>query len=163
MCAAYRTSGTVESVNPAFEALLVHLAVESHGLSQSGMLRLFCGAAGKYFGASDACCSSFSNREGWIIVETEGRQLWGCPGDSLTAATADRLDLALRTGKAMFCEIRANEFLCRQGDGEHSEVAVPFLSHGKSLGAALLLRPEATGQTDQRLVEQLTLLGAFFA
>src|SRR5260370_18710450 len=127
MCATYRTSGTVESVTPAFEALLVHLAVESHGLSQSGMLRLFCGAAGKYFGASDACCSSFSSREGWIIVETEGRQLWGCPGDSLTAATAERLDLPLRTGKPMFCETRPNEFLCPQRDGSPSERAVPFL------------------------------------
>ena len=163
MCAAYRTSGTVESVNPAFEALLVHLAVESHGLSQSGMLRLFCGAAGKYFGASDACCASFFSREGWIIVETEGRQLWGCQGDSLSAATAERLDLAIRTGKAMFCETGANEFLCPQGDSEHSEVAVPFVSHGKSLGAALLLRSEATGRTDQLLVDQLTLLGTFFA
>src|SRR5258708_35776400 len=98
-----------------------------------------------------------------MIVETEGRELWGCKGDSISGATAERLDLAMRTGKAMVCETGANEFLCPQGDSEHSEVAVPFVSHGKSLGAALLLRSEATGRTDQLLVDQLTLLGTFFA
>src|SRR6266566_1500134 len=128
MCATYRHTGTIESVNPAFETLLVHLAVESHGLSQSAMLSLFCRVAGKYFGASDACCSSFSIRDGWIIAETEGRQIWGCQGDSLSGATAKWVDLALTTGKAIFRQARSNEVLCHQGDSEHSEVAVPFLS-----------------------------------
>src|SRR5260370_40480291 len=122
MCATYPAPGRVESANPAFETLLVHLAVESHGLSQRGMLRLFCGTAGKHFGASDACCASYSIGDGWIIAETEGRKIWGRQGDALPPATSKLVDLALRSGKAVFCHAIPNEVLCHQGDSEHSEL-----------------------------------------
>src|SRR6266566_5721870 len=133
MCATHLVSGTVESATPAFETLLVHLAVESHGLNQKGMFRLFCRAAGEFFCASGACCSSFSSQEGWIVGEVIGCQPWGSPGDKLPAAAAECVMLAQSTGKAAFCRRIPNEVLCQQEDRKHVEVAIPFLSHGRML------------------------------
>jgi PAS domain S-box-containing protein len=163
MCATHSATGTVESAIPAFETLLVHLAVESHGLNQSGMFKLFCRAAGDYFEASGACSTFFSSQDGWMIGETEGCQPWGKPGDPLPAATAQWLGLARTREKATLCHTNVREALCHEGDSQHSAVAVPFLSHGKLLGAALLIWAEATGRMDPSRLEQLTMLGTFFA
>src|SRR5882762_9883460 len=105
MCATHLVSGTVESATPAFETLLVHLAVESHGLNQTGMFRLFCRAAGEYFGANGACCCIFSNQKGWIIGEVVGCQPWGRLGEALPAAAAESVGRAKSTGKAVICRI----------------------------------------------------------
>ena len=163
MCATHLVSGTVESATPAFEILLVHLAVESHGLNQTGMFRLFCRAAGEYFGASGACCSIFSSQNGWIIGEVVGCQPWGRLGETLPATAAERVGLAQSTGKPVFCRNSSNEVLCQQEDSEHVEVAIPFLSHGRTLGAALLVWTGLTDRSEEPRVEQLTLLGTFFS
>ena len=163
MCATHLVSGTVESATPAFETLLVHLAVESHGLNQTGMFRLFCRAAGEYFGASGACCSIFSNQKGWIIGEVVGCQPWGRLGEALPAVVAESVGLAQSTGKAVLCRITSNEVLCQQEDSEHVEVAIPFLSHGRTLGAAVLVWTGLTDRSDEPPVEQLTLLVTFFS
>jgi PAS domain S-box-containing protein len=163
MCATHLATGTVESATPAFETLLVHLAIESHGLNQSGLLKLFCQAAGDHFGASGVCCSIFSSQVGWIIVEAMGCQPWGKPGDALPEAAAEWLELAQRTGKATSHRSSLNEVLCLQGDSEHSVVSIPFVRHSESLGAALLIWREPNRRMGEQLLEQLTLLGTFFA
>src|SRR3981189_3763612 len=111
MCATHLVSGTVESATPAFETLLVHLAVESHGLNQTGMFRLFCRAAGEGFGARGGWCSIFSNQKGWIIGGGVGCQPWGRLGEALPTAAAERVALAQSTGKAVVCRITSNEVL----------------------------------------------------
>src|SRR5712664_4104322 len=163
MCATHLVSGTAESATPAFETLLVHLAVESHGLNQTGMFRLFCRAAGEYFGASGACCSFFSSQKGWIIGEVVGCQPWGSLGETLPTTAAECVELAQRTGKAVFCRLIRNEVPRQQEDCEQVEVAIPFLSHGRMLGAALLMWTGMTERLDVPPVEKLTLLGAFFS
>jgi PAS domain S-box-containing protein len=163
MPATHFASGTVESATPAFETLLVHLAVESHGLNQTGMFKLFCGIAGEYFGAAGACCSFLSSQEEWIIEETEGCLPWGSPRDTLPSSTAEWVDLAHNTRKAIFRRTNLNEMLGQHGDTERLEVAIPFLSHGKSLGTALIVWAEPAGRMDESLLDQLTMLGTFFA
>src|SRR3984893_8971252 len=163
MCATHLVSGTIESTTPSLEALFVHLAVESLGLDQSGMFRLFCRAAGEYLGAGGVCCSFLSGRDGWTIVETEGCQPWGTQGDALPADTADCVGLAQSTASAIFCQTTPSDRLCQQGESEHSKVAVPFLSHGRVLGAALLVWTKPSGRPEESLLEQLTMLGTFFA
>jgi PAS domain S-box-containing protein len=163
MCATHLVSGTIESTTPSLEALFVHLAVESLGLDQSGMFRLFCRAAGEYLGASGVCCSFLSGRDGWTIVETEGCQPWGNQGDALPAATADWVGRAQSTASAIFCPTTPSDRLCQQGESEHSKVAVPFLSHGRVLGAALLVWTKPSGRPEEPFVRQLTMLGIFFA
>jgi len=163
MPATHFASGTVESATPAFETLLVHLAVESHGLNQSGMFSLFCGVAGEYFGAAGACCSFLSSQDKWIIGETEGCQSWGSLGDTLPSSTGEWVRLAHGTRKAIFRRTNLNAIPGQDGDTERLEVAIPFLSHGKSLGAALMVWAEPAGRMEESLLEQLTMLGTFFA
>jgi two-component system, NtrC family, sensor kinase len=164
MCATHLVSGSLKSTTHPLETLLVHLAVESHGLDQSGMFRLFCRAVGEYFGATSASCCSQPSEDRWIIAETEGLQPWGGAGDALPANTAERIGLAIRTRMATFGQTTfLEEVFLGHRDSEHSEVAIPFLSHGKLLGAALLAWTGATGRRDESLVDQLTALGVFFA
>src|SRR5437879_3623771 len=163
MCATHLVSGTVESATPAFETLLVHLAVESHGLDQSGMFRLFCRIAGEYFGAAGACCSSLSSQDDWIIGEAAGYQPWGGLGDTLPVTTTELVGLAHTSRRAIFHWANFNEVLWQHGDSERPEVVIPFLIRGKSLGAALMVWTEQAGRIDEPLLEQLTMLGAFFA
>src|SRR6202035_328532 len=129
MSATHFASGTVESATPAFETLLVHLAVESHGLNQTGMFRLFCGIAGEHFGAAGACCSFLSTQDEWIIGEAEGCQAWGSLGDTLPSATAEWVELAHSNRKAIFRRTNLNEVLGQDADSDRLEVAIPFLSH----------------------------------
>ncbi len=163
MCATHLASGTVESATPAFETLLVHLAVESHGLNQSGMFRLFCRIAGEYFGSTGICCCFHSGQDEWIIRETEGSQPWGSLGDTLAAATAEWVGLARSTRKAISRRTNSHEVLCQHSDRERPEVAIPFLSHGKLLGAALMVWTGPACRIDEPLLQQLTMLGTFFA
>src|ERR1700724_1529675 len=111
MPATHFFSGTVESATPAFETLLVHLAVESQGLNQTGMFKLLCGIAGEYFGAVGACCSFLSSQDEWIIAEAEGCQAWGSLGDALPSATVEWVGLAHSNRKAIFRRTNLNEVL----------------------------------------------------
>jgi PAS domain S-box-containing protein len=163
MSATHFASGTLEPTTPAFETLLVHLAVESHGLNQPGMFRLFYGIAGEYFGAAGACCSFLSSQDEWIIGEAEGCQAWGSLGDTLPSATAEWVGLAHSTRKAIFRRTNSNEVLSQDGDTDRLEVAIPLVSHGKSLGTALIVWAEPAGRMDESLLAKLTMLGTFFA
>jgi PAS domain S-box-containing protein len=162
MCATHLATGTVEAATPAFETLLVHLAVESHGLNQGGPFKLFCQAAADHFGASGVCCAEFSSHGKWIVTEALGCQSWGKPGDALPGAVAEWLELARTMGKAI-SHRSLPEVLFLQQDSKHPAVAIPIMRHGESLGAALMVWSDPSLQTSEQLLEQLTLLGTFFA
>jgi len=163
MCATHLATGTVESATPTFETLLVQLAIESHGLSQGGLFKLFCQAAGDHFGASGVCCSLFSRQTGWIVGETMGWQPWGKPGEPPPATLVEWLELAQSTGKATSRHSNVTEVVRLQHDSAHSAVAIPFVCHGESRGAALLFWRDPNLRADEQRLEQLTLLGTFFA
>src|ERR1700692_3644869 len=116
MCATLLATGPVESASPAFETLLVHLAIESHGLNQSGLFKLFCQAAKDHFGASGVCCSISPCQAGWIVGEVTGSPSWGKPGEALPAAAANWLELAKTAGKAISRPSISTEVLCLQSD-----------------------------------------------
>jgi PAS domain S-box-containing protein len=127
------------------------------------MFRLFCRVAGEFFGASGVCCCSFSNRDVWTIEGTEGRQFWGTTGRTLPPILAERVAQARRVGKATLSRMALNETISQPGDTALMQVAVPFLSHGELFGAALLAWPGPVDRPDEILLEQMTLLGPFFA
>jgi PAS domain S-box-containing protein len=163
MCATLLVPGTAVSSSVSFETLLVHLVVESHGLNQGNMFRLFCRVAGEFFGASGVCCCSFSNRDVWTIEETEGRQFWGTTGKTLPPILAERVAQARRAGKATLSRMALNEALCQPGDTALMQVAIPFLSHGEVFGVAFFAWPSAVDRLDEIPLEQMTMLGPFFA
>src|SRR5579872_807707 len=160
MCATNTSTGTVESATPALETLLVHLATESHGLNRNGLFKLFCQSAAGHFGASGACCAVFSSQSDWTIVEDMGRQPWGEPGEAIPVAIADWLERAQTIGQAS-CHRTLTEVAYLHHDSEVVAVAIPILRHGKSLGAALLIWSDPNPQIDEKLLDQLTLLGGF--
>jgi PAS domain S-box-containing protein len=163
MCATLLVPGTVLPASASFETLFVHLAAESHGLGQNGMFQLFCRVTREFFGASAVCCCSFSNRDIWTVAETEGRQTWGIPGAILPPTASEWVTQARRTGKAALSRVAVNQTLCQEVGTSHTQVAVPFLSHGELLGAALLAWPRAAEGTDEIPLERMTMLGTFFA
>src|SRR5258706_2967841 len=116
MCATHLVTGTVESATPALETLLAHLAIESHGLNQSGLFKLFCRAASDHFEASGVCCSLFSRQTGWIVGETLGCHPQGKHWEALAMGLADWLGTAKFTGEANFHQSKGTEVLCRQQD-----------------------------------------------
>src|ERR1700730_3894024 len=137
MSATQVATGTVKWATPAFETLLVHLALESHGLNRSGLVKLFCQAARDHVGASGACCSFFSGQAGWIVAETIGFGPWGKPGEALPQVIAQSIELAQTIRKAISSPSSLTEAPGPEDDGEHS-AALPFVCHGAPLGGAVL-------------------------
>jgi len=163
MCATYLAAPTAEPPTPAFETLLVHLAVESHGLDRSGLCKLFCEVAADHFGASGVCCARFSGENGWVLEEVSGYQAWGRPGEGLPSTPGAWLESALTTGKAAARLASSTETIHLQEDAQRSAVAIPFVSHGLSFGASLMTWKESNRLENAEFLEQLTLLGSFFA
>jgi PAS domain S-box-containing protein len=97
-----------------------------------------------------------------MIVETEGFQSWGAPGEALPTAVAEWVSQAPHTGKGTVLTHTPNEVSWQQRDAGLKQVAVPLLSRGELLGALLLAWPSATYRTDETLLERLTMLGSFF-
>ena len=163
MCGTYLAAPTAEAPAPAFESLLAHLVVESHGLNRSGLCKLFCQAAGEHFGASGVCCARFSGEKGWVLEEVAGYQAWGSTGEALLATPSAWLESALTTGKAVARPVSSTEPAYLQGDTQRSAVAIPFVSHGLSLGASLMTWEKSNREENAEFLEQLTLLGSLFA
>jgi PAS domain S-box-containing protein len=163
MSATQVATGTVKAATPAFETLLVHLARESHGLNRSGLVKLFCQAARDHVAASGACCSFFSGQAGWIVEETIGLGPWGKPGEALPRVIAESLESAQTIRKATSSPSSRTEVPGLEDDGEHSAAAIPFVCHGAPLGGALLFWKRPSPPVDEQLLEQLTIVGAFFA
>jgi PAS domain S-box-containing protein len=163
MSATHLVTGTVESATPKFESLLVQLVIESHGLNQSGLFKLFCQAAGDHFGAKGVCCSLFSRQAGWIVREAVGCEPWGKLGEALPSDIAEWLELARSNGKAISHQSNVPKALCLQLDSAHFAVAIPFVCRGESPSAALLTWRDPNPRIDEQLLEQLSLLGNFFA
>jgi two-component system, NtrC family, sensor kinase len=143
----------------AFETLLARLPSQSCGLSQHELLRLFCQMVGEFFGASGVCCCRPSVPGEWIILESGGSSLWGAQGDLLSTDAAEWLIQAQRIRRAIVC---AGDPKGRVGAEDRiAHVAIPLLSQGQFLGAALAAWPNASDVSEE-LLDRLTLLSAGF-
>jgi len=145
----------------SFETLLARLTSESCGLSQNELFRLFCQTVREYFGASAVCCCRGSIQGVWRILESAGHSTWGTQGEILSSSAAESLAQTQRMRKTIVCQTFSQEVHWGQGDGGSSQVAVPFLSHGELLGAALAAWHGAA-DISQESMERLTLLGISF-
>jgi len=145
----------------SFETLLARLTSESCGLSQNELFRLFCHTVRESFGASGVCCCREPRQGAWQILEAAGHSAWGASEEILPASATESLSQAQRAQKAIACRNSSLEPLRLQGDDGLLQVAVPFLSHGESLGAALAAWQGAADISEEHL-EQLTLLGVSF-
>jgi PAS domain S-box-containing protein len=144
-----------------FETVLARLTSESCGLSQNELFRLFCQTVREIFGASSVCCCRATNPAAWTILQSAGLPTWGAPGEVLSSGAAKSLAQAQLIQRSIVCEPASQEVLPVQGDVGSPQVAVPFLSHGESLGAALASWPGAADISVETL-ERLTLLGISF-
>jgi PAS domain S-box-containing protein len=140
---------------------LARLTSESCGLSQIELFRLFCRTVRETFGVSSVCCCRAPNLTSWTILESAGLPTWGTPGEVLSPVAVESLAQAQLIGKTIVCQTASQEVLQVQGDAGSSQVAVPFLSHGEFLGAALASWPGAA-EIPEETLERLTLLGISF-
>ena len=145
----------------SFETLLARLTSESCGLSQNELFRLFCQTVREFFGASGVCCCRAAIQGTWSILESAGHATWGMQGEVLTSSVAESLAQAQRTRKTIVCRISSQDTLRLRDDGGSSQLAVPFLSHGEFLGAALAAW-EGAAEISDEFVERLALLGISF-
>jgi PAS domain S-box-containing protein len=161
VCASRTVHELPDLTRLPFETLLARLASESCGLSQDELLRLFCQTVREFFAASGACCCRASRQGAWHILESAGHSTWGAKGEILSSRAAESLAQAERVRKAIVCQAFSQDVLSVQDNGESSQVAVPFLSHGEFLGAALATW-QGAADISEDLLERLTLLGISF-
>jgi PAS domain S-box-containing protein len=161
VCATSTVHDLPDLARLSFETLLARLTSQSCGLSQNELLRLFCQTVREFFGASGVCCCRPSRPGAWNIVETAGESTWGMPGETLSSTGAESLVQAQRVRKAIVSLASSQEVPRVHADGGSVQVAVPFLSHGESFGAALAAWPGAADISGE-LLERLTLLGISF-
>jgi PAS domain S-box-containing protein len=161
VCATSTSRELPDLTHLSFETILARLTSESCGLSQNELFRLFCQTLREPFGASSVCCCRASLQGDWRVLETVGQATWTTVGDGLSSSAAELLAQAERVRKAVICSASQQEALCGKGDGELSQVAVPFLSHDECFGAALVVWKEPREISDE-LLERLTLLGVSF-
>ncbi len=145
----------------SFETLLARLTSESCGLSQNELFRLFCQKVRESFGSSGVCCCRTSRQGAWRILESAGHSTWETPGEILSSSATESLAQAQRIQNSIVCRTPSLEGLRLQGDGGSFQVAVPFLSHGESLGVALVAWQGAEDISEE-LLKRLTLLGISF-
>jgi two-component system NtrC family sensor kinase len=145
----------------SFETLLARLTSESCGLSQNELFRLFCQTVRESFGSSGVCCCRASRQGGWRILESAGHSNWGLPGEILPSNATGYLSQAQRLQKSVVCRISSPEAVQILRVDESFQIAVPFLSHGECLGAALAAWQVSADISAEHL-ERLTLLGFSF-
>jgi PAS domain S-box-containing protein len=161
VCATRPIHRVSEVASSSFETLLARLISESCGLSQSELLRLFCRTVQEFFGASGVCCCRVSRQGDWRILESAGHCPWGTPGDLVSSGGAESLDRAERERTAVACPSTSSNATRLHVSGASSQVAVPLVGQGASLGAALVACP-SEAEISRELVERLTLLGVSF-
>ena len=161
MCATRIIREPADPTSLPFETLLACLTSESCGLSQNELFRLFCQTVREFFGASGVCCCRASTDGDWRVLESAGNSTWGTQDEILSASAADSLAQAERLRKTAVFQTFSQEGQWMQGDGGSPHVAVPFLSHGEFLGAAVVAWQSAPGVSDE-VLERLTLLGMSF-
>jgi PAS domain S-box-containing protein len=161
VCASRTVHELPDLTRLPFETLLARLASESCGLSQDELFRLFCLTVREFFDASGVCCCRTSRQGAWHILESAGHSTWGAQGEILSSMAAESLAQAERVRKATVCQALSQEVLLVQGKGQSSQVAVPFISHGEFLGAALATW-QGAADISEELLERLTLLGISF-
>jgi len=144
----------------SFETLLARLTSESCGFNQEELLRLFCRTLREFFDVGDACCCT-SRLGAWRILETTGLAIWGKPGDILPLGASESLAQSERVRKAIVSQTSSQQDTRKQGPAGSTHVAVPFLSQGAFLGAALAVWHDPT-EISEQLLERLTLLGMSF-
>jgi PAS domain S-box-containing protein len=161
VCATRIIHGSPDLSHSSFETLLARLTSESCGLSQNELFRLFCQTVREFFGASGVCCCRAAIPGTWSILESAGHSTWGMQGEVVTSSVAESLAQAQRTRKTIVCRISSQDTLRLRDDGGSSQLAVPFLSHGEFLGAALAAW-EGAAEISDEFVERLALLGISF-
>ncbi len=161
MCATRIIHEQPELSRLSFETLLARLTSESCGMSQNELFRLFCKTVCEFWGASGVCYCRTSDHGTWRILESAGHSTWGKQGEVLSSNAADSLTRAQRIRKAISCQPNAQEASSFQGSGETFQIAVPFISHGEFLGAALASWQDAA-IISEVLQEQITILVASF-
>jgi PAS domain S-box-containing protein len=161
VCATRTIHESPDLSHLSFETLLARLTSESCGLSQNELFRLFCQTVREFFGASGVCCCRATIQGAWNILESAGHSTWGMQGEVLASSAAESLVQARRVRKTIVCQISSQDMLRERKDGGSSQLAVPFLSHGEFLGAALAAWEGAT-EISEELLERLTLLGISF-
>jgi PAS domain S-box-containing protein len=161
VCATRTIHGSPDLSHSSFETLLARLTSESCGLRQNELFRLFCQTVREFFGASGVCCCRAAIQGTWSILESAGHSTWGMQGEVLTSSVAESLAQAQRTRKTIVCRISSQDTLRLREDGGSSQLAVPFLSHGEFLGAALAAW-EGAAEISDEFVERLALLGISF-
>jgi two-component system NtrC family sensor kinase len=145
----------------SFETLLARLTSDSCGLNQNELFRLFCQTVRESFGSSGVCCCRDFQQGSWQILESAGHSTWGEQGEILSPRAADSLAEAQRIQKSMVCPASSPDAIRPRSDDGILQVVVPFLSHGESLGAALVAW-QGTADIPDELLERLTLLGISF-
>jgi len=145
----------------SFETILARLTSESCGLSQNELFRLFCRTAQEFFDFSAVCCCRDSGQGAWRLLESAGHSTWGAQGEFVSSSAAESLAQAQRSRKTIVCQTSPQEVPRVQGDGGSFQVAVPFISQGEFLGAALAEWQGAPDNSEE-LLERLTLLGISF-
>ena len=145
----------------SFETLLARLTSESCGLNQSELFRLFCHTARQSFGASGVCCCRDFPQGVWQILESGGHSPWGNQGEILPLSAAESLAEAQRIQKSIVFPAPSQDAIRLRTEDGILQVAVPFVSHGESLGAALVAW-QGAADISEELLERLTLLGISF-
>jgi two-component system NtrC family sensor kinase len=141
---------------------LARLTSESFGLTQSELFRLFCRTTQEFFAASGVCCCCrVSGQEGWRILECAELAGWRRGGETVSSNASDLLAQAELVRKAVVGQGASQEFFCNEGRGPSVLAAIPFISHGEFLGAALAAWPGAEN-ISKEFLERLTLFGIAF-
>ena len=150
-----------DGLHSSFETLLARLASESCGLNQIELFRLFCHTLRESFGASAVCCCRDFPSGAWQILESAGHSTWGEQGEILSSSATESIAQAGRIRKSIVCPTFSPETPGPRSDKGKLQVAVPFLSHGESFGAALAAW-EGAADISEELLERVTLLGISF-
>lgn len=150
-----------QQTRASLETLLARLPLESCGLSQSQLFRLFSRKTQELFGASGVCCCLPSSRGEWRIAETSGDALWGLEGETLSSGAAEPLSQAEFIGKPMFCENNSHSSI-KRADSGGTHVALPLVGNRECLGVALVSWVDPSDLPAAETVEQLNLLGVSF-
>ena len=159
MCAA--TVAHETPVSSSLETLLARLPLESCGLNQSELFRLFGRKAQEAFGASSVCCCRASSQGEWRISEATGSALWGSEGAILSGDIAEPLNQAQFLGKPILCENNSVASI-KRADCGGVHVALPIFAGRGCLGLALVSWTNPAGLRVEEAVEQLELLAVCF-
>ena len=161
MCAVTVAHEATEPIRLPLETLLARLPLESCGLREGDLFRLFCRKAQELFRATSVCCCKASLGGDWRVATTTGEPSWGSEGDILPPVVAEPLAQARFLGMPILCESQAHAPSGRIGQGG-MQVALPFVGDRECFGAALVSWVSPSDFPAGETIEQLNLLAISF-